>query len=136
LARILAIDYGKKRMGVAVTDPMQMIAQPLDTIDSPNIFEYLKTYFAKEQVELIVLGYPLHMDGKDTDATPLVIEFEQKLKTHFPGHPVVRIDERLTSRMAKQALIDAGYKKSDRRNKKLVDTVAAALILQTYLESR
>jgi putative Holliday junction resolvase len=136
MGRILAIDYGKKRMGVAVTDPMQMIAQPLDTIDAPLIFDYLKAYFAREQVEMIVLGYPLHMDGKDTDATPLVIAFEARLKELFPQHPVTRIDERLTSRMAKQVLIDAGYKKMDRRNKKLVDTVAAALILQTYLESK
>jgi putative Holliday junction resolvase len=133
MGRILAIDYGKKRIGIAVTDPMQMIAQPLETVDNAKIFDYLKAYFARETVDVIVLGAPKHLDGKDTDATPLVAEFEKKLKEMFT-QPVVMIDERLTSRMAKQVLIDAGYKKSDRQNKKLVDTVAAALILQTYLE--
>ncbi len=136
MGRILAIDYGKKRMGLAVTDPMQMIAQPLATIDAAEIMNYLKAYFSREQVDMIVLGEPRHLDGKDTDATPLVKEFEEKLKANFPAHPITKIDERLTSRMAKQTLIDAGYKKSDRRNKKLVDTVAAALILQTYLEMK
>jgi len=134
MGRIIAIDYGKKRIGIAVTDPMQMIAQPLETVDNAKIFDYLKAYFARETVDVIVLGEPKHLDGKPTDATPLVAEFEIKLMEAFPNHPIVKIDERLTSRMAKQVLIDAGYKKSDRRNKKLVDTVAAALILQTYLE--
>ncbi len=136
MSRILALDYGEKRTGVAVTDPLQMIAYPLDTIDTVNIIEYLKSYFAKEKVETIVLGAPMNMDGSDTDATLLVIEFEKKLNESFPDYPVVKIDERLTSRMAKQTLIDAGYKKKDRRNKKLVDTVAAALILQSYLAAK
>lgn len=134
MGRILAIDYGKKRIGIAVTDPMQMIAQPLENVEAGKIFEYLRAYFEREKVDVIVLGEPKHMDGSATDATPLVLEFEIKLKQAFPDHPVVKIDERMTSRMAKQVLIDAGYKKSDRRNKKLVDTVAAALILQTYLQ--
>jgi putative Holliday junction resolvase len=136
MSRIIALDYGGRRTGVAVTDPLQMIAYPLDTIDTPKIIDYLKGYFAKENVETIVLGAPLNMDGSDTDATQMVIEFEKKLKENFPNHPIVKIDERLTSRMAKQTLIDAGYKKKDRKNKKLVDTVAAALILQTYLASK
>lgn len=136
MSRIIALDYGGRRTGVAVTDPLQMIAYPLDTIDTANIIDYLKTYFSKEAVETIVLGAPLNMDGSDTDATQMVVEFEKKLKENFPNHPVVKIDERLTSRMAKQTLIDAGYKKKDRKNKKLVDTVAAALILQTYLASK
>lgn len=134
MGRILAIDYGKKRVGIAVTDPMQMIAQPLTTVDTHTIFTYLKDYISKEQVETFVLGSPMRLDGTDTDATPLVAKFELKLQATFPDIPIIRIDERLTSRMAKQTLIDAGYKKSDRRNKKLVDTVAAALILQTYLQ--
>lgn len=134
MGRIMAIDYGKRRVGLAVTDPMQMIAQPLITIDSNSIMDYLKTYLSKETVEAFVLGSPRQLDGSDTDATPLVAAFEIKLKETFPEIPVHRIDERLTSRMAKQTLIDAGYKKSDRRNKKLVDTVAAALILQSYLQ--
>ena len=136
MSRIIALDFGGRRTGVAVTDPLQMIAYPLDTIDTTKIIDYLKGYFAKENVETIVLGAPLNMDGTDTDATQMVIEFEKKLKENFPNHPIVKIDERLTSRMAKQTLIDAGYKKKDRKNKKLVDTVAAALILQTYLASK
>lgn len=136
MARILAIDYGLRRVGLAVTDPLQMIAQPLDTIDTGKIWEYLEKYFKAEQVETIVLGFPRNMDGSDTDATVPVIEFETKLREKFPVIQLVRIDERLTSRMAKQTLLEAGYKKKDRRNKKLVDTVAAALILQTYLASK
>lgn len=133
MGRIIALDYGKRRTGVAVTDPLQMIAQPLATIDTHKIIAYLKDYFAREIVDEIVLGEPMNMDGSDTDATPLVAEFEKKLNESFPQYKIIRIDERLTSRMAKQAIIDAGYKKKDRRNKKLVDTVAAALILQSYL---
>jgi len=134
MGRILAIDYGKKRVGIAVTDPMQMIAQPLVTIDTPKIFDFLKDYFSKEKVDTIVLGEPKRLNGLDTDATPLVEAFKLKLLELFPNMPIVMIDERLTSRMAKQTLIDAGYRKIARQNKKLVDTVAAALILQLYLE--
>jgi putative Holliday junction resolvase len=136
MSRILAIDYGLRRVGLAVTDPLQMFAQPLDTIDNKLIIDYLKAYLGRELVETIVLGEPKHMDGGETDATKPVQEFKLLLEKNFPNVPIVMIDERLTSRMAKQTLIDAGYKKSDRRNKKLVDTVAAALILQTYLESK
>lgn len=136
MSRILAIDYGLRRVGLAVTDPLQMFAQPLDTIDNKLIIDYLKAYMGKETVQTIVLGEPKHMDGSETDASKPVQEFKLLLEKTFPNTPIVMIDERLTSRMAKQTLIDAGYKKSDRRNKKLVDTVAAALILQTYLESK
>jgi putative holliday junction resolvase len=136
MGRILAIDYGLRRVGLAVTDPMQMLAIPLDTIDTPKVIQYLKDYFLRENVETIILGFPKNMDGNDTDATPLVEKFNIELSTNFPNIPVKLVDERLTSRMAKQTLIDAGYKKKDRKNKKLVDTVAAALILQTYLETK
>jgi putative holliday junction resolvase len=136
MKRILAIDYGKRRVGLAMTDLMQMLAIPLDTIETPKIIPYLKNLFLKEPIGCIVLGFPLNMDGQDTDATPLVNAFEILLKENFPETPIHRIDERLTSKMAKQTLIDAGYKKKDRKNKKLVDTVAAALILQTYLETK
>lgn len=136
MGRILAIDYGLRRVGVAVTDPLQMFAQPLDTIDNPKIIDFLKLYLNKENVETFVLGLPMNMDGSETDASKPVMAFKEKLTETFPTIPIVMIDERLTSRMAKQSLIDAGYKKSDRRNKKLVDTVAAALILQTYLDSK
>lgn len=136
MARVLALDYGKRRVGVAITDHLQIFAHPLVTIETFKIIPFLKDYFSKEEVTTIVLGEPKNMDGGETDATPLVVEFEKKLKENFPTIPIVLIDERLTSRMAKQTLIDAGYKKKDRRNKKLVDTVAAALILQTYLASK
>ena len=136
MGRILAIDYGLRRVGLAVTDPMQMLAIPLDTIDTPKIIQYLKDYILKENVETIILGFPKNMDGNDTDATPIVEKFNLELSTNFPNIPIKLVDERLTSRMAKQTLIDAGYKKKDRKNKKLVDTVAAALILQTYLETK
>lgn len=136
MGRILAIDYGLRRVGLAVTDPMQMLAIPLDTIDTPKIIQYLKDYILRENVETIILGFPKNMDGNDTDATPIVVKFNLELSTNFPNIPIKLVDERLTSRMAKQTLIDAGYKKKDRKNKKLVDTVAAALILQTYLETK
>ena len=136
MKRILAIDYGMRRVGLAVTDLMQMIAQPLETIDNRNIIDYLKAYMQKEPVETIVLGEPKDLSGMDTDSSEGVRQFKTKLQELFPAIPVVMVDERLTSRMAKQTLIDAGYKKSHRRNKKLVDTVAAALILQTYLETK
>ncbi len=136
MGRILAIDYGSRRVGIAVTDPLKMFAQPLDTIDNHKIFDYLKAYVARETVEVFVLGEPKTLAGGDTDSSESVREFQKKLHELFPNIPVVNIDERLTSRMAKQTLIDAGYKKSDRRNKKLVDTVAAALILQSYLETQ
>lgn len=135
MGRILAIDYGRRRIGIAVTDPLKMFAQPLETIDNSKIFEYLKAYMEREHVETIVLGEPKSLAGGDTDSSEDVRAFSIKLSELFPNIPIVNIDERLTSRMAKQTLIDAGYKKSDRRNKKLVDTVAAALILQTYLET-
>jgi len=136
MGRILAIDYGLRRVGIAVTDPMQMLAIPLDTVDTPKIIQYLKDYILRENVETIILGFPKNMDGNDTDATPIVEKFNLELSTNFPNIPIKLVDERLTSRMAKQTLIDAGYKKKDRKNKKLVDTVAAALILQTYLETK
>jgi putative Holliday junction resolvase len=136
MGRILALDYGLRRVGLAVTDPMQMLAIPLDTIDTSKVIQYLKDYFLRENVETIILGFPKNMDGNDTDATPLVEKFNLELSTNFPNIPIKLVDERLTSRMAKQTLIDAGYKKKDRKNKKLVDTVAAALILQTYLETK
>lgn len=136
MKRVLAIDYGLRRVGLAVTDLMQMIAQPLDTIDNDKILDYLKNYVQREPVEKFVLGEPKDLAGNDTDSSESVRLFRQKLLETFPDKEVVMVDERLTSRMAKQVLIDAGYKKNDRRNKKLVDTVAAALILQTYLETK
>lgn len=136
MSRILAIDYGLRRVGIAVTDPLKIIAHSLTTVDNKDIISFLENYFKTEIVETIVLGYPKNLNGNDTDLTSHVLKFEISLKEKFPLIPIVLCDERLTSRMAKQTLIDAGYKKKDRKNKKLVDTVSAALILQTYLESQ
>ncbi len=132
----MAIDYGLRRVGLAVTDPLKIIAHSLTTVDNKDIITFLENYIKTEIVEKIILGYPKNLNGKDTDLTSHVLKFEIILKEKFPETPIVLCDERLTSRMAKQTLIDAGYKKKDRKNKKLVDTVSATLILQTYLESQ
>ena len=133
MPRILAIDYGLKRTGLAVTDPMQSIATGLTTVASPGLIAYLKDYFSKEQVELILLGEPRNWDDTDTHATPLVREIHARLLKEFPGIPVTLVDERFTSKMASRAMIDMGLKKKQRRNKSLVDEIAATILLQEYL---
>jgi putative holliday junction resolvase len=135
MARILSIDYGKKRTGLAVTDPLQIIATGLTTVETPQLFKYLKEYFAKEQVELIIMGEPKNMDDSDTHATPLVKQAVARLKKEFPTIPVKMVDERFTSKMASQAMIDMGLKKKQRQNKALVDEIAATIMLQEYLRS-
>jgi putative Holliday junction resolvase len=136
LARILSIDYGKKRTGLAVTDPLQIIATALDTVDSGELIGYLKKYMAAEPVELVLIGYPLNFDDTPTDATPLVEKFIGKFKNVFPNLPIEKVDERLTSKMASQAIAGMGLKKKDREDKALIDRVSAAIMLQEYLESR
>ncbi len=135
MPRILAIDYGTKRVGLAVTDPLQIIATRLDTIHSKDVIEYLKKYCATETVETFVVGLPLSLKGEATDASRFANDFSRLLKKHFPDIPIVRYDERYTSKMAFQTMIDAGLKKKDRRRKELVDGVSATIILQNYLES-
>ena len=135
MARILSIDYGKKRTGLAVTDPLQIIATGLTTVETPQLFKYLKEYFAKEQVELIIMGEPKNMDDSDTHATPLVKQAVARLKKEFPTIPIKMVDERFTSKMASQAMIDMGLKKKQRQNKALVDEIAATIMLQEYLRS-
>lgn len=135
MARILSIDYGKKRTGLAVTDPLQIIATGLTTVETPRLFKYLKEYFAKEAVELIIMGEPKNMDDSDTHATPLVKQAVARLKKEFPTIPVKMVDERFTSKMASQAMIDMGLKKKQRQNKALVDEIAATIMLQEYLRS-
>jgi putative Holliday junction resolvase len=135
LARILAIDYGKKRTGIAVSDPLQIIATALETVDSNELIGYLKKYIAKEPVEKIVVGYPLNFDNTPTDATPLVDKFILKFGNVFPHMPVEKMDERLTSKMASQAISGMGLKKKDREKKELIDTVSAVMMLQEYLAS-
>jgi len=133
MPRIIAIDYGKKRTGLAVTDPLQIIATGLTTVETPQLMNFLKDYFKKEQVEKILVGEPTNWDDSDTHATPLVREFVNRLKKKFPSIPIVMVDERYTSKMASQAMIDMGLKKHQRRNKALVDEIAATIILQEYL---
>ena len=129
----MAIDFGKKRTGLAVTDPLQIIATGLTTVETPQLMNFLKDYFSKEQVEKILVGEPTNWDDSDTHATPLVREFVNRLKKKFPSIPIVMVDERYTSKMASQAMIDMGLKKHQRRNKALVDEIAATIILQEYL---
>ena len=135
MARLLCIDYGLKRTGVAVSDPSQIIATGLTTVNSNELISFLKNYFLKQEVELIIIGEPKNLDDSDTHATPLVKSIITKLRKEFPQMPVKTVDERYTSRMAKQAMIDMGMKKKDRRNKRTVDEIAATIMLQEYMQS-
>lgn len=130
----MAIDYGKKRTGLAVTDPLKIIASGLTTVDTEKLVWYLKEYFAREEVELILLGNPKQLDGSDNDITPKVEKFFGQLQKLFPHIPAKLIDERFTSKMAFQTMIDSGLKKKDRQNKALIDEVSATILLQGYLE--
>jgi putative Holliday junction resolvase len=134
LPRILAIDYGLKRTGIAVTDPLKIIASGLTTVDSKELIPFLKKYVAVEQVELIIIGEPKNLDDSDTHATPLVAKCIKELQKHFPSIPVKTVDERYSSRLAVQSMVESGMKKKDRRNKALVDEIAATIILQQYLQ--
>ncbi|HXR84822.1 MAG TPA: Holliday junction resolvase RuvX [Hanamia sp.] len=133
MSRILCIDYGKKRTGIAVTDPLQIIATGLTTVDSHELISFLKKYFQQEEVELIVIGDPKNLDDSDTHATPLVNAIIKRLEKEFPKIPIKKVDERFTSKMAKQAMIEMGMKKKDRRNKRTVDEIAATIMLQEYM---
>ncbi|MBI3883171.1 MAG: Holliday junction resolvase RuvX [Sphingobacteriales bacterium] len=135
MARILAIDYGGKRTGIAVTDPLQIIATGLTTIESKELIPFLKKYFAEETVELIIIGLPKNWDESDTHGTPLVEAAIKKIKKEFPVMPLKTVDERYTSKMAKDAMLEMGMKKKDRRVKGNVDVIAATIILQEYLQS-
>jgi len=130
----MAIDYGLKRTGIAVTDPLQIIASGLTTVESPKLIAFLKDYFKKETVELVLVGEPKNWDDSDTHATPLVRELLVRLQKEFPTMPLLTVDERYTSKMASRAMIDMGLKKKQRQNKALVDEIAATIMLQEYLE--
>lgn len=134
--RILALDYGKKRTGLAVTDPLQLIASGLTTVLTHELIPYLRKYIAAEPVELFVIGEPKNLDGEATHGTALVEECIRILQKNFPEIPVKKMDERFTSKMAFRSLIDSGVKKKDRQNKALVDEVSATIILQEYLQYR
>lgn len=136
MGRILAIDYGSKRVGLAVTDPLQIIASPLLTVHSKDVIKFLKDYDRDEGIESIVLGMPKNLNNKDTNATPLVRQFHNLLRKNFPEKAVYLHDERFTSSMALSAMIAGGVKKKDRREKGNIDKVSAAIILQSYLESK
>lgn len=136
MGRILAIDYGKKRVGLAVTDPLQIIANKLTTIPSHEIFDFLKSYFQKESVEQVIIGYPRQMNNEASEAVLYINPFLKRFQKLFPEMPIELVDERFTSRMAFQTMIDAGLKKKDRQNKETVDAVAATIILQSYLEQK
>ncbi|CAA9251908.1 MAG: Putative pre-16S rRNA nuclease Yqg [uncultured Adhaeribacter sp.] len=135
MGRIVAIDYGNKRTGLAATDPLKLIANPLETIHTQDLFTYLKAYIQKEPVEAFVVGMPKKLDNTPTNVTSAVIGFVRKLQKEIPAIPVHTVDERFTSRMAFQAMIDGGLKKKARQNKATVDKVSAAIILQSYLEA-
>jgi putative holliday junction resolvase len=136
LARILSLDIGKKRTGIAVSDPLQIIATALDTVDSGELIGYLKRYMLQEPVEMVLVGYPLNMDNTPTHATPLVEKFIVKFGNVFPAIPVEKTDERMTSKMASQAISEMGLKKKDREKKELIDAVSAVMMLQEYLANR
>lgn len=135
MSRILSIDFGLKRTGIAVTDPLQIIATGLTTLPSKELIPFLKDYFIKEPVELLIIGWPTNWDDSDTHATPLVTKCINDLEKAFPGMPVKKVDERFTSKMARDAMLEMGMKKKDRRNKALVDEIAATIMLQEYLRS-
>ncbi|HAE13220.1 MAG TPA: Holliday junction resolvase RuvX [Chitinophagales bacterium] len=135
MGRILAIDHGKKRCGIAVTDPMRMIGSPLTTVDTEKVFEFLHDYFQKETVDLLLVGYPTNIQGEATDATPLVDRFIEQCRKKFPSLELRTWDESFSSRKAMQTLVQSGVKKKDRRQKGALDQVSAAVILQEYLQN-
>ena len=136
MGRIIAIDYGQKRVGLAVTDELQMIAGPLGTVHSKDIFTFLKEYISRETVECLVVGEPRQMNNSQSESAIYVEPFVNKLRKEFPAIKVDRMDERFTSKMATQAILFSGAKKKDRQDKSLVDQVSAVIILQSYLEMK
>lgn len=136
MGRILAIDYGKKRTGLAVTDPLQIIATALDVIESPKLFSYLKTYFQKEPVDVIVIGLPKTLRNEEEEMARLVRSVAEQLRNTFPDKPLHFLDERFTSKIALRTMIDSGTKKKDRREKGNVDKISATIILQDFLNSK
>ncbi len=134
MARILAIDYGKKRTGIAVTDDLQIIANPLTTVETPKLMAFLKDYFSKENVECIVVGEPKQMDNTPSESAKFIEPFVKQLSKAFPDKKIARMDERFTSKIASQAILASGLHKKQRQNKALVDTVSATLILQSYMD--
>ena len=133
MGRILAIDYGSKRTGIAVTDEMQIIASGLTTVSTKSLLEFLKSYVSLETVDLIVVGLPKQMNNKLSKSEPLILKFIKILNNQFPDMPVERVDERFTCKIAFRCMITSGLNKNQRKNKSLVDEISATLILQSYL---
>jgi len=136
MPRVLAIDYGKKRTGIAITDEMQIIASGLTTIPSETAIVFLKEYFSKEKVERVLIGEPKQMDYTPSESTEIIEAFVGKFKKSFPDLPIERVDERFTSKMAFQTMIDSGLKKKQRQNKALIDEISATIMLQDYLSKK
>lgn len=136
MARILAIDFGTKRTGIAVTDELQIIASGLTTVNTKELILFLKEYFSSEQVELVVIGEPKQLNNEVSESEAAIQTFIKKFTIAFPGMPMQRVDERFTSKMAFQTMIDSGLSKKQRRNKALVDEISATIILQSYLYSK
>ena len=136
MARILAIDYGQKRTGIAITDELQIIASGLTTVATSELIDFLKTYIKKEAVELFVLGEPKQMNNEVSESEALILPFIETLKKEIPNIPVKRVDERFTSKMAFQTMIDSGLGKKKRQDKALVDEISATIILQSYLYNK
>ncbi|HRR04388.1 MAG TPA: Holliday junction resolvase RuvX, partial [Bacteroidales bacterium] len=134
MGRVLAIDYGQKRVGFAVSDPDKIIAQGLDTVHVTQAFDFIQNYISIEQVETIVVGDPKRMDNTQSESARFIEPFVNRLKKAFPTIPIVRIDERFTSKIAFQTMLDSGLKKKERQNKALVDKISATVILQSYLQ--
>ncbi|SFU64839.1 putative holliday junction resolvase [Pustulibacterium marinum] len=136
MARILAIDYGTKRTGIAITDELQIIASGLTTVNTPELISFLKDYCATENVETIVIGEPKRMNNEASQSEVHIQKFLEKLQIELPHIPTERVDERFTSKMAFQSMIDGGLKKKQRANKALIDEISATIILQTYLDGK
>ena len=134
MARILALDFGKVRTGIAVTDELQIIASGLTTVNTKDIFKFLDSYLTNEKVELFVIGEPKQMNNQASESEVLIQPFIKKLRNKYPNIPIKRVDERFTSKMAFQTMIDSGLNKKQRRNKALVDEISATIILQTYMD--
>ena len=135
MGRIIALDYGRKRVGIAVTDPLKIIANSLKTVETDKLMDFLKDYFSKEQIDGMVMGLPKQMNNQPSQSMPFIEEFVTKFKIQFPDIAVYYVDERFTSKMAVQAMVQGGVKKKDRQDKALIDSVSATIILQSYLES-
>jgi putative Holliday junction resolvase len=136
MGRIIAIDYGEKRTGIAATDELQIIASGLTTVETPKLINFLKNYLKKEDVELILVGEPKQMNNDPSESEKFILPFIDKLKNEFSSVPVKRVDERFTSKMAAQTLFDSGFKKKKRQNKALLDEISATIILQSYLYNK